>query len=297
MDRLIEWLPKNIPAGDETSIVHGDFRLDNTVFHPTAPRILAVLDWELSTLGDPFADFAYHCMSWHLSPGQFRGLVGLRPRRLGIPSEREYIAAYCRRTGREPLPPRDWEFYMAYNMFRIAGILQGIMARALQGNASSADAVDAGKRARPMAEEGWAPGRKDTRRALSTTRGDGHGFRLLPQGQRPARSASPSWTSTSIRTRPCTTKRSADNRAAGNPWVPTVDHGAQGRRRSAAGLWNLFLPQSERGAGLTNLDYAPLCEIMGRVTSRRKPSTATRPTPATWKPSNATATTRSARSG
>ena len=155
MDRLIEWLPQNIPRGDETSIVHGDFRLDNTVFHPSEPRILAVLDWELSTLGHPLADFAYHCMSWRLSPGQFRGLVGHDLAALGIPSETDYVAAYCRRTGRAPIPPREWEYYIAFNMFRLACILQGIMARALQGNASSAEAIETGKRARPLAEEAW----------------------------------------------------------------------------------------------------------------------------------------------
>ncbi len=155
MDKLIEWLPQNIPAGDETSIVHGDFRLDNTVFHPTEPRMLAVLDWELSTLGHPLADFAYHCMSWRLSPSQFRGLVGNDLQALGIPSEAEYVAAYCRRTGRPPIPPREWEYYIAFNMFRLACILQGIMARALQGNASSAEAIETGKRAKPLAEEAW----------------------------------------------------------------------------------------------------------------------------------------------
>ena len=155
MDKLIDWLPQNIPPGEETSIVHGDYRLDNTVFHPDEPRMLAVLDWELSTLGHPLADFAYHCMSWRLSPGQFRGLVGCELAALGIPSEAEYVAAYCRRTRRDPIPPREWEYYMAFNMFRLAGILQGIMARALQGNASSADASEAGKRARPLAEEAW----------------------------------------------------------------------------------------------------------------------------------------------
>ena len=155
MDKLIDWLPQNIPPGEETSIVHGDFRLDNMVFHPTEPRILAVLDWELSTLGHPLADFAYHCMSWRLSPAQFRGLAGNDLAALGIPAEADYVAAYCRRTGRPPIPPREWEYYIAFNMFRLAGILQGIMARALQGNASSAEAIETGKRARPLAEEAW----------------------------------------------------------------------------------------------------------------------------------------------
>jgi aminoglycoside phosphotransferase (APT) family kinase protein len=155
MDRLIAWLPENIPAGDETSIVHGDYRIDNVIFHPTEPRILAVLDWELSTLGHPLADFAYHCMVWRIPPGVFRGLGGADLAALGIPTEQEYVAAYCRRTGRAGIEPRDWEYYMVYNMFRIAAIVQGVMARALQGNASSAQALETGRAARPLAEMAW----------------------------------------------------------------------------------------------------------------------------------------------
>jgi aminoglycoside phosphotransferase (APT) family kinase protein len=155
MDNLIEWLPRHIPPGDETRITHGDFRLDNLIFHPTEARILAVLDWELSTLGHPLVDFAYHCMTWRLSPGQFRGLAGADVAALGIPSEAEYVAAYSRRTGRGAIPEAEWDYYMAFNMFRLAGILQGIMARALQGNASSQEAIETGKRTRPLAEEAW----------------------------------------------------------------------------------------------------------------------------------------------
>jgi len=158
MDRLIEWLPGAIPPGDETAVVHGDYRLDNLIFHPTAPRILAVLDWELSTLGHPLADFSYHCMSWHIPPERFRGIAGLDLARLGIPGEAEYIAAYCRRTGRARI--EHWDFYLAYNMFRLAAILQGIMKRALDGTAASEQALDAGKRARPMAELGWKYARR-----------------------------------------------------------------------------------------------------------------------------------------
>ena len=153
MDHLIAWLPNNIPAGDETAIVHGDYRLDNLIFHPTEPRILAILDWELSTLGHPLADFSYHCMSWHTPPGHFRGIAGLDLAGLGIPTEQAYVGAYCKRTGRERID--NWNFYLAYNMFRLAGILQGIMKRALDGTAASAHALDAGKRAKPMAELGW----------------------------------------------------------------------------------------------------------------------------------------------
>ena len=153
MDRLIEWLPANIPPGEETSIVHGDYRIDNAIFHPTEPRILAVLDWELSTLGHPLADFAYHCMTWRMPEGAHaRGLAGADLAALGIPTEREYIAMYCKRTGRDRID--HFEYYLAYNMFRLAAILQGVMARALQGNAASAEALDAGRRTRAIAEEG-----------------------------------------------------------------------------------------------------------------------------------------------
>jgi len=154
MDNLIEWLPENIPPGEETSIVHGDYRIDNVIFHPTEPRILAVLDWELSTLGHPLADFAYHCMTWRMPEGAHgRGLAGVDLAALGIPAEREYIARYCRLTGRESIP--HFEYYLAYNMFRLAAILQGVKARALQGNAASAEALSAGGRTRAIADEGW----------------------------------------------------------------------------------------------------------------------------------------------
>ncbi len=156
MDRLIEWLPQNIPAGDQTSIVHGDYRLDNMIFHPTEPRVVAVLDWELSTLGHPMADFSYHMMAWRLAPNEFRGMRGADLAALGIPVEQEYIDRYLRRVGATTAPgATEWGFYMAYNMFRMAGILQGVKARALAGNAASAQALEAGSRARPMAELGW----------------------------------------------------------------------------------------------------------------------------------------------
>ena len=154
MDALIDWLPKHIPPGEETSIVHGDFRLDNMMFHPTEPKILAILDWELSTLGHPLADFSYHCMSWHIAPGAFRGIGGLDLPALGIPTEAEYIATYCKRTGKT-IRAEDFNFYLAYNMFRMAGILQGIMKRYVDGTASSAQALKSGKSARAMAEMGW----------------------------------------------------------------------------------------------------------------------------------------------
>ena len=155
MDSLIEWLPRNIPAGEETTIVHGDYRLDNMIFHPTEARVLGVLDWELSTLGHPMADFSYHCMSWHIAPGQFRGIGGLDLPALGIPTEAEYIALYEKNAGRS-VNTAEWGFYLAYNMFRMCGILQGIMKRYVDGTAASQQALEAGSRARPMAEMGWA---------------------------------------------------------------------------------------------------------------------------------------------
>ena len=165
MNNLIEWLPSNIPPSAATTVVHGDYRLDNAIFHPTEPRILALLDWELSTLGDPLADFAYHCMSWHIPPGQFRGIAGLDLQALGIPGESDYVKRYCERTGRSGINPSHWDFYIAYNLFRIAAILQGILKRVVDGTAASAHARDAGMRAKPMAELGWKQVEKILRRA------------------------------------------------------------------------------------------------------------------------------------
>jgi len=165
VERLIEWLPARIPPGDETAIVHGDYRLDNVIFHPSEPRILAVLDWELSTLGHPLVDFAYHCMTWRMPAAEgSRGLAGVDLRALGIPGEAEYRDAYLRATGRtQPVSEADWTYYLVFNMFRLVGILQGITARALQGNASNAQALQAGRRARPLAEQAWALARQSER--------------------------------------------------------------------------------------------------------------------------------------
>lgn len=162
MDKLMEWLPAHMPASarDESrvSIVHGDYRLDNLMFHPTEPRVIAVLDWELSTLGHPLADFSYHCMSWHIPAALGRGIAGLDIAALGIPSEQDYIQRYCQRTGIKDVAAlqRDWNFYLAYNMFRIAAILQGIAKRVEAGTASSAQAKASGDTARPMAELAWS---------------------------------------------------------------------------------------------------------------------------------------------
>ena len=161
MDRLMTWLPEHLPASarDESqiTIVHGDYRLDNLIFHPDEPRVVAVLDWELSTLGHPLADFSYHCMSWHIAPGVFRGIAGLDLAALGIPAQRDYMRRYCDRTGRGS-PDNllaDWNFYLAYNLFRLAAITQGIAKRVVDGTAASAQARTTGAATRQLAELGW----------------------------------------------------------------------------------------------------------------------------------------------
>ena len=150
----MEWLPAHIPPGDETAIVHGDYRVENLIFHPTEPRIVAIVDWELSTLGHPLADLAYNCLTYHLPPealGRARPATRIAA---GLPDEASYVAAYCRRTGRAGVP--DWNFYLAFSMFRLASILQGVYARGLQGNAASAYALQRGAAARLIAELAWA---------------------------------------------------------------------------------------------------------------------------------------------
>lgn len=138
MNALVAWLPHTIPAGDETRIVHGDFRCDNLIFHPTEPRILAVLDWELSTLGHPLADFAYHAIMYRMPPDIVAGLGAADIGSLGIPTEQEYIAAYCARTDRAGMP--DYDFHVAFNFFRLAAIFHGIKGRVIRGTAASAHA-------------------------------------------------------------------------------------------------------------------------------------------------------------
>lgn len=154
MDRLCEWLPENIPQGDEASIVHGDFRLDNMVFHPREPRVIAILDWELSTLGHPLSDFAYSCLFYRLTQKEFAGFGGNDPRPFGLPSEVDYIAHYCKLTGREGIPHMD--YYMAFNMFRLAAIIHGIKGRLIRGNASSKQADATVAKLEPLANIAWA---------------------------------------------------------------------------------------------------------------------------------------------
>ena len=154
MDRLIDFLGAHQWPEGRVSVVHGDYRMDNLMLHPTAPRGVAVLDWELSTLGDPIADFAYHVMVWRIAPELFRGLAGEDLGALGIPSEADYVASYCARTRRDRID--GWDYYVAYGIFRIAAILQGIARRVLDGTAEAADARELGAKARPLADLAWS---------------------------------------------------------------------------------------------------------------------------------------------
>ncbi|MGL6044034.1 MAG: phosphotransferase [Sandaracinobacteroides sp.] len=156
MDRLVSWLPENIPPGDETAVVHGDYRCDNMIFHPTEPKVLAVLDWELSTLGHPLADFSYHLMMYRMPPTGTVGLANVNLAEMNIPSEREYIDQYCTRLGRDPGEVvANMDFYVAYNMFRLAAIVHGIRGRVVRGTASSAHARAMSETVEPLAKLAW----------------------------------------------------------------------------------------------------------------------------------------------
>jgi len=157
MNRLIDWLPKHLPEEGRSTVVHGDFRLDNMILHPERPEILAVLDWELSTIGDPMADFTYHLMQWQMPPdistSGASSLLNVDVGSLGIPDMGAYVEMYCNRTGRAGVPNLD--YYAAYNFFRLAGILQGIVGRVRDGTAANENAAQSAAAVRPLAERGW----------------------------------------------------------------------------------------------------------------------------------------------
>jgi aminoglycoside phosphotransferase (APT) family kinase protein len=162
MERLIEWLPEHIPAAGPVRLVHGDYRLDNLIIAPGRPQVIAVLDWELSTLGDPLADFSYHLMAWHMPHSESAAgtatLVGHDLKTLGIPSMSDYVDAYVARTGLDPRP--HLPVYLAYNFFRIAAILQGIIGRVRDGTATSEYAPGKADMIRPLADKAWDFARK-----------------------------------------------------------------------------------------------------------------------------------------
>jgi aminoglycoside phosphotransferase (APT) family kinase protein len=153
MEKLIEWLPSNVPPDESSTITHGDFRLENSIYHPTEPRMIAILDWELSTIGHPLADLAYNCMPYHIMNPSIGGLVGVDFERTGIPSESEYVARYCERTNRAGI--ENWDFYIAFSIFRLASISQGVYKRGLDGNASSAQATTFKDICRLLSDMAW----------------------------------------------------------------------------------------------------------------------------------------------
>jgi aminoglycoside phosphotransferase (APT) family kinase protein len=154
MDKLLDWLPAHLPVNDETVLVHGDYRLDNMVYHSSEPRVLGIIDWEISTLGDPLAELSYLCMLWR-TPMDWGGLLGHDLAALGLPTEQDMVAYYCSLAKRAVPASALWEFYMAYNLFRVSCIRQGVYARALDGTASNMRAAESGKLVRPAAELGW----------------------------------------------------------------------------------------------------------------------------------------------
>jgi aminoglycoside phosphotransferase (APT) family kinase protein len=154
MEKLMAYLPQNVPQDDTSCIVHGDYRMENMLFHPTEPKMLALLDWELSTLGHPFGDLAYSCGPYHFNMAGNPSLVGICGAKTGIPNESEFVAEYCRQTGRESIP--NWDFYLAFAFFRLTSILQGVYKRGLMGTASSTQALERGRLARSTSDLAWS---------------------------------------------------------------------------------------------------------------------------------------------
>ncbi|XP_078599605.1 acyl-CoA dehydrogenase family member 10-like isoform X1 [Branchiostoma floridae x Branchiostoma japonicum] len=305
MDRLLTWLPVHAPSTDKTTVVHGDFRLDNLIFHPTKPKVLAVLDWELSTLGDPISDLAYNCLQHHL-PSQFpilKGLGGMELGSLGIPSDRQYMEQYCQRMGEPPVA--NWDFYQAFSFFRVAAILQGVYKRATQGQASSKQAISVGIMAKEAAELAWKFATREGFRVFNTpqdnsgtrhysslssvhasNRGtDGIGSELRHAGHEgtPAGlvAVTPESLLEDVKNIHYKLKKFMDKHIYPNEetleahqnsperWNPHPLVEELKAEAKASGLWNLFLPREadpevKFGAGLTNVEYAHLCETMGR---------------------------------
>ncbi|KAM9622226.1 acyl-CoA dehydrogenase family member 10 isoform 1-T1 [Trichechus inunguis] len=306
MERLIEWLPLHLPKEQRTTVVHGDFRLDNLIFHPEKTEVLAVLDWELSTLGDPLADVAYSCLAYYL-PSDFpvlRGLSDCDLTQLGIPTAEEYFRMYCLHMGIPPI--ENWSFYVAFSFFRIAAILQGIYKRSLTGQASSATAEQTGKLTEFMSNLAWdfavkegfrvfkkMPATKPLLRSFHTRASPQTllsitGMRSYSSFPEPSPTCaskgalviSPEGLSQPVRELYHRLKQFIEQRvypveqelrshqASADRWTPSPLIEDLKEKAKAEGLWNLFLPletdpEKKYGAGLTNVEYAHLCELMG----------------------------------
>ena len=296
----------------QVSVVHGDFRLDNLVFHPSEPRVLAVLDWELSTLGHPLADFSYHCMSWHIPASAFRGIGGLDLAALGIPDETQLRAPLLRahrthRAGNDvDAVMADWNFYMAYNLFRMAGILQGIAKRVVDGTASSAEAQAGGSR-RPGRWPNWAGASRNkamtdpTRYRQNNTKETRMDFSYSQRTQELQAGVLRFMDEHVYPTEARYWREIEANTKAGKRWTPLQVIEELKPKARDAGLWNLFLPRAhgpsqrcrtdQPGIRAAGRNHGPRCRGPARS------STARRRTPATWKRSSATAPTSTSSTG